>query len=181
MSDGPAPHPRRRRALRGARRPGGRRRGRADGAAAQGDEPQGGSRPPTPLATAAKVAAQYWGATPCAGRITFITRQPRAAGLEANSSAWVTFASPLGANNLAAPAESYTDCTIAFARWRWPTAASMRQDWAMFCTTMVHEWGHLLGRPHDTTPGSVMVPVFTDYSSVPPLCSASTPRRQEKA
>ena len=136
---------------------------------------------PTPLATAAKVAAQYWGATPCAGRIAFITRQPRAAGLEANSSAWVTFASPLGANDLAAPAESYSDCTIAFARWRWPTAASMRQDWAMFCTTMVHEWGHLLGRPHDTTPGSVMVPVFTDYSSVPPLCSASTPRRKEKA
>ena len=139
------------------------------------------AKPPTPPATAAKVAARYWGATPCAGRITFITRQPRAAGLEANSSAWVTFASPLGANNLAAPAASYTDCTIAFARWRWPTAGSMRQDWAMFCTTMVHEWGHLLGRPHDTTPGSVMVPVFTDYSSVPPLCSASTPRRQENA
>jgi hypothetical protein len=133
---------------------------------------------PTPLATAAKVAAQYWGATPCAGSIKFITRQPRAAGLESNSSAWVTFGSPLGANNLAAPAESYTDCTIAFARWRWPTAASMRQDWAMFCTTMVHEWGHLLGKQHDTTPGSVMLPVFTDYSSVPPLCSASAPRRR---
>jgi len=133
---------------------------------------------PAPPAAAAAVALRYWGATPCAGRIKVIARQPLAAGLDASSSAWVTFGSPLGANYLAAPAESYTDCTIAFARWRWPTAASMRQDWAMFCTTMVHEWGHLLGRQHDTTPGSVMVPVFTDYSSVPPLCSASAPRRR---
>ena len=38
----------------------------------------------------------------------------------------VTFETPLGANNLDAPAATYTSCRIAFARWRWRTPASMR-------------------------------------------------------
>ena len=64
--------------------------------------------------------------------------------------AWVTFDTPLGANNLAAPASTYTNCTISFARWRWPTAASMREDWEH----VLHDddrtsCGHLLGHPHD--------------------------------
>jgi hypothetical protein len=129
-----------------------------------------------PLAAAADVALRYWGATPCSGRVTVTAKRTVVAGLVADSDAWVTFASPLGANNLAAPAASYTDCAIAFARWRWPTASSMRQDWSILCATMVHEWGHLLGRQHDSTPGNVMVPVFTDYSSVPASCRASAPR-----
>ena len=61
--------------------------------------------------------------------------------------AWVTFDSSLGANNLAAPAGSYSNCVIALARWCWPTSASMSEDWDMLCTTMIHEMGHLLGHP----------------------------------
>ena len=135
----------------------------------------------TPLDVAASVAAEYWGAVPCGGKVTVLARRPLARGMSRDTDAWVTFSTPLGANNLAAPASSYTDCAITFARRRWPTTASMRADWGIFCATMVHEQGHLLGRPHDETPGSVMAPVFTDYSSVPASCRAARPRVRKSA
>jgi hypothetical protein len=135
------------------------------------------AKTPTPLSAAAAVGRRYWGAVPCHGKVKVVAQRPVAAGLDPATDAWVTFDSVLGANNLAAPASSYTNCTIAFARWRWPTSASMREDWDILCTTMIHELGHLLGRAHDSTPGSVMAPVFSDYSSVPAMCRAARPRR----
>lgn len=131
-----------------------------------------------PLSVAAAVGGRYWGAVPCSGQIQVRAQRPLAPGVDPAADAWVTFDSPLGANNLDAPASSYTNCVVAFARWRWPTSASMREDWDMLCTTMTHELGHLLGHPHDSTPGSVMAPVFTDRSSVPPICRATRPRRR---
>ena len=119
---------------------------------------------------------------PCGGQIKVLAQRPLAPGVDPDTDAWVTFDTPLGANNLAAPASTYTNCTIAFARRRWPTAASMRADWGIFCATMTHELGHLLGHAHDETPGSVMAPVFTDYSSVPAAAARPTgprgPRRR---
>jgi hypothetical protein len=134
---------------------------------------QRASKAPSPLRVAADVGRSYWGAVPCNGQIKMLANRPPADGVDPTSDAWVTFGTPLGANNLAAPASSYSDCTITFARRRWPTSASMRQDWDMLCTTMVHELGHLLGHSHDPTPGSVMAPIFTDRSSVPETCRAA--------
>jgi len=131
----------------------------------------------TPVDVAATVARRYWGGVPCNGQVKVRGRRPVPAGLGPASDAWSTFDSSLGTNNLAAPANSYSNCAISFARWRWPTKASMREDWDLFCTTMIHEQGHLLGHPHDSTPGSIMAPAFTDYSSVPPICRATRPAR----
>ena len=131
----------------------------------------------SPLALAAAVAGRYWGAVPCRGRVRLLAGQQVPAALSADSGAWVTFASSLGPNDLGAPASSYTDCTIAAARSRWPTAASMREDWDLLCMTVVHEYGHLLGREHEEVAGSVMVPVFSDYAAEPRACRTSRPRR----
>ena len=136
---------------------------------------------PNPLTAASSVGVRYWGAVPCNGKIKVLAQRPLPAGVDPETDAWVTFGTPLGANNLAAPASTYTNCTISFARWRWRTSASMREDWDMVCTTMTHELGHLLGHAHDEIPGSVMAPVFTDFSSVPQLCKANRPRAVRSA
>lgn len=134
-----------------------------------------------PLAAAVSVGQRYWGAAPCNGNVRVLAGQPLASGLGPATDAWVTFDSSLGKNNLAAPASSYTNCTISFAAsGAWPTVARMRADWNMFCTTMTHELGHLLGHAHDAAPGSVMAPVFNDRSSVTQLCRTSRPGRARR-
>jgi hypothetical protein len=124
-----------------------------------------------PLTLATTLAERYWGATPCGGQFSVQAEQPLAAGLEATTDGWVTFESSLGPNDLQAPASTYRSCTISLAGWQWPTRVEMAGDWNMFCLTVVHEMGHLLGHQHSLTPGSVMAPVFTDESDVPAICS----------
>lgn len=134
-----------------------------------------------PLAFAATLAVRYWGSSPCSGQVSLRADQPLPAGLEASTDAWVTFESSLGANDLQAPADTYSRCTISLASWQWPTRMEMVGDWNMLCLTVIHEMGHLLGKSHSLAPGSVMAPVFEDESSVPPICSGARVRVEAAA
>lgn len=132
---------------------------------------------PGPEALATAVAERFWGAVPCGGQIAILADSPLVLGLDPTTDGWVTFDSSLGANDLEAPASTYTQCAVSLARWRWPTRTDMKNDWNMFCLTVIHEMGHLLGHPHSSAPGSVMAPVFVDESNVPEICRATRPRR----
>jgi Matrixin len=131
------------------------------------------SRDPVVRATA--VARRYWRAVPCNSRVTLLAERPLAPGMDPTTDGWVTFNSSLGVNNLEAPASTYSQCTISLARWQWPNRAEMETDWNMFCLTVIHEMGHLLGHPHSLVAGSVMAPVFSSEANVPPICRTTRP------
>jgi Matrixin len=124
-----------------------------------------------PVTTATAIAEGFWGAVPCGGQVKLVAKSPLPRGLDPSTDGWVTFGSSLGPDNMSAPAATYTDCTISLARWQWGSWTDMESDWGMFCLTVIHEMGHLLGHKHSLAPGSVMAPVFTSNANVPNVCN----------
>ncbi len=130
-----------------------------------------GSR--NPVTTAAAIAGRYYRAVPCHGQVKIVANSQLAPGLDPSAEGWVTFGSSRGADNLGAPPATYTNCTIFLAHWQWASWTEMENDWGMFCLTVIHETGHLLGYKHSLTPGSVMAPVFTSDADVPAACNTT--------
>lgn len=94
---------------------------------------------------AQRIAVAWWGTTPCGGNVT-ITWDTLTVGVNASSS-WSNPVSSYGAPDL------NSDCVVTFN-------SAQSFDWPMFCTVMVHEYGHLTGHQHSPDPNDVMTPVY---------------------
>jgi hypothetical protein len=77
---------------------------------------------------------------------------------------WVTFdpKSRLGQRYRTWARTFGPDCLVEFNRTIHddPSWRSKVYSWPWFCTLVVHEYGHLIGRNHSTNPASVMYPVI---------------------
>ena len=93
------------------------------------------------------IARAHWGTDPCAGEVAI--RWVRMDDPTINAmSTWRSFG-----DAYANPAANQ-DCRVDFN-----TRAEF--DWPKFCTVLVHEYGHLAGRPHDDRAGHLMSAIYT--------------------
>jgi hypothetical protein len=99
-----------------------------------------------PMRRAQEIARAHWGADACGGRVEI---------------AWQLLASEINAqSSWTNPSSAYDhpqlngSCRIAFN-------ARAQYDWVKFCTVVVHEYGHLNGKPHAGDPGDVMAAFYS--------------------
>jgi hypothetical protein len=98
-----------------------------------------------PVVAAQEISKSYWQATPCAGQVS-ITWMALGEGTNATS----TWANPVGQYD--AP-QLNSDCQIAFN-------SALAWDWTRFCSVLVHEYGHLNGKPHSSDSADLMYPYY---------------------
>ena len=130
-----------------------------------------------PMQAAQAIARQHWGVDPCGGQVAI---------------SWVSLAPTINATSTwTNPKSSYDnpdlngDCRIEFN-------TGMDFDWEKFCTVVVHEYGHLSGKPHSPDVHDVMAAFYSDplaecippasqapaqASGQPPAAASTTPAR----
>jgi hypothetical protein len=100
-----------------------------------------------PMQTAQAIAKQHWGVDPCGGQVTVLWT-PLASQINATS----TWTNPKSSYD---NADLNGDCRIEFN-------TGMDFDWQKFCTVVVHEYGHLSGKPHSPDAHDVMAAFYED-------------------
>ena len=98
-----------------------------------------------PVQAATDVAKSYWSTTPCGGNVSIVWMP-----LTDSTNATSTWSNPVGQYD--AP-EQNSNCQIAFN-------SSLTWDWTRFCSILVHEYGHLSGKPHSADAADVMYPYY---------------------
>ena len=97
------------------------------------------------MATAQQIARAHWGVDACGGNVA-VSWGVDDASINARSY-WANPYSAYGHPHL------NVHCRIVFN-------AEMAFTWPKFCTVLVHEYGHLVGRPHGPDGPDVMSPVY---------------------
>lgn len=129
---------------------------------------------PEPLGLAQHAAEEVWGNAPCGGQVAVLWQQgsppPAIPGTEVE--AWVTFQTPDGVLDFAAPPSTYSQCTVYINQLLWPSYESTVQAYPQFCQMIVHEYGHFEGYADSTKlyrPTDIRYPVLTE-ANLPVPC-----------
>jgi hypothetical protein len=93
------------------------------------------------MQAAVGIAKAYWSADPCGGQVGLSWGT-----LDSSTNATSTWSNPESQFGLS---DLNASCAITLNR-------AVPWDWAKFCTIVVHEYGHLDGRPHVDDPNDVM-------------------------
>jgi hypothetical protein len=99
-----------------------------------------------PFQSAQAVARAHWSVDACGGQVALSWE-----ALEDDINAQSSWTNPSSAYD---HPQLNGNCKIVFN-------VRAEYDWAKFCTVLVHEYGHLNGRPHAGDPGDVMAAYYT--------------------
>lgn len=120
-----------------------------------------------PIKLAVTRGESYWPAKPCDGHVTVVSggegEPTPPPGFQ--MAMWVTFETPFGSANFAAPPSTYRSCVVHLSSTMWPDWQTDDSHFAVFCQLMTHEIGHFEGYPDtEAQPGTIQ---YEDPSTAP--------------